>query len=105
MGFEVVCEGTIDKNFKDLFNGLDLHITKMNGMEYSSKAGILLGLFRCFSSGVSVIVKQYLQSMVDFNGAVYSQEECIPWNSYCAENVVFQKSAHFPTNLQGHIVE
>ena len=67
MGFEVVREGTIDINFKDLFNCLDLQITKMNGSEYSSKAGLPLD----FSFRASVIVKQYLQCMVHFCGAVY----------------------------------
>jgi len=33
MRFEIVRERSIDENFKDLLDGLDLHITKMNWEE------------------------------------------------------------------------
>jgi hypothetical protein len=69
MRFEIVRERSIDEDFKDLLDGLDLiQITKMKweGREYSTE----LGCPRCLSGrltfGALVIVKQYFECTVDF---------------------------------------
>jgi hypothetical protein len=74
MGFEVVCEGSIDKNFEDLFHGLDLHVTVKCKESDPSKTRILLDISRSLCFRGSIIVKVDLQCMADFDGTVYSQE-------------------------------